>query len=297
MSPCGVLNFISCSPTPQTIPTNKPTFTVTPSQAAAGVPKPNTIIQQVTPDGTHVITTVGAVQAAAAAAVNPPATGQLPTLKPAPKAVPTKSGMTITPVSAKQQGPRQIIRTNVQATPSPAPLTASGSSTSAQAPSSLIKSLLANKVTTAPVLVNKSPVKTVMAVATSVPQMPQFVQEPQKTQFFINPTNTNQGVVAAAAVGGAAHITTQPPPPPAGAVAAASVIMSSVAAQSARPSASVPINNSSKLLQVSPSKTLMGVPAKTNNSHPPLILSSPSATNNPPHVIHAPNAMNVRQVK
>lgn len=60
----------------QTIPTNKPTFSMMPAQAAAGAPKPSTIIQQVTPDGTHVITTVAAAQAAAAAAKRP--TGPTP---------------------------------------------------------------------------------------------------------------------------------------------------------------------------------------------------------------------------
>lgn len=188
--------------------------------------------------------------------------------------------MTVTPVMVPAQPQAHVVRQQQQQQQS---VVMAGTS----APqSSLIKSLLANKVTTTTV---KSPVKT---VGTSVQPkaMPQFVQQssvvvaanaggggsmqdPKKTPFFINPTNTNLNQ------------------PPAGAVAAASVIMSNVAAQSGKPTASVPIsnNNSNKLMQ-SPNKTLIG--------HPPLVLSSPiSSSNNPtqPNVI-APNAMNVRQV-
>lgn len=226
-----------------------------------------------------------------------------------PKTLPiatTSSGMTITPVMVSgsvittspqkkqlpppaqpQQQQQQIIR---PVPAGPQVIANPASSSTSQAPSSLIKSLLANKVTTVatgPVIGARlqSPGKTT-------------VQQQTKSPFLINhATNTNPVAIA----------TMQPPP--AGAVAAASVIMSSVAAaQSARPTtATVPINNSSnaKLLQVvSPQKTMAVAAAAGNagvsvksNSHPPLILSSPSnsSTNNSPNVI-ASNAMNVRQV-
>lgn len=247
---------------------------MTPTQAAAA-PKPSTIIQQVTPDGTHVITTVAAVQAAAAAAGNQQQPQQQQVVVQAQKAVTTTSGMTITPViQGTTTAPQQH---------SPAPVLQNVTGTAAGAPSSLIKSLLANKVTTTPpsVVVHQSPVKTVVTTQkqTFVPETTGPGAAQQKTQFYINTqTNTNPSAVGT---------------PPAGAVAAASVIMSNVAAQSARPTASVPINNSnnsSKFLQMSPGKGLKG--------HPPLVLASPQthiAANNPPNVI-ASNAMNVRQV-
>lgn len=178
----------------------------------------------------------------------------------------------------KPHGKQQIVRTAAPIQPQPQQQTpVSG------APSSLIKSLLANKVTTTtgPMLVPQSPTKG------GTQQMMMTMQPPQKTPFFTNPTNTNNSSERA--------VQSQPP---AGAVAAASVIMSSVvAAQSARPAtASVPISNSSKLMQVgSPNKPqLIGA----GQQHPPLVLSSPaSSTINPPPNVIASNAMNVRQVK
>lgn len=262
----------------QTIPTNKPSFTVTAAQAATGTPKPNTIIQQVTPDGTHVITTVAAAAQAAAAASG---SNTIPVQQHTPMLVATtSSGMTITPVT---------VTGNVLASPQPQKIyrpgqpqqSQSGASTAQTGQSSLIKSLLANKVTTVTgMTLTQSPVQTVMAAQK---KQLEATAVQHKTQFFINPTNTNLAA-------------TGPAPPPAGAVAAASVIMSNVAAQGSRPTASVPINNSSKLLQVSPNKTLMGGGAAKSNSHPPLILSNPtSSTINTPNVI-ASNAINVRQV-